>query len=171
MTFKRPIPDHSADELRNIITNFSKHGKADDPRCLGAMEELARRTGNGLDFEKSLALIRAAAADGRYISYKQLADESGADWSRVHYSVFNHLGDLIDYAHRKGWPLLSAIVVSQPNIKTGAMDGPTIEGFLNAARMLGFQITDGEAFLREQQRLVFEWAGGSPPAREDGGQC
>jgi len=34
----------------------------------------------------------------------------------------------------------------------------TLKGLIAAARELGLSITDEEAFLREQQRRVFEWA-------------
>jgi hypothetical protein len=33
-----------------------------------------------------------------------------------------------------------------------------LKGFVAAARELGYEVTDDEAFLREQQRQVFEWA-------------
>jgi hypothetical protein len=33
-----------------------------------------------------------------------------------------------------------------------------LKGFIGAARLLGYVITDEEAFLREQQNKVFAWA-------------
>jgi hypothetical protein len=52
--------------------------------------------------------------------------------------------------------MLSAIVVNKPNVATGAMDPATLKGFIGAARELGYQVTDEQAFLREQQTRVFE---------------
>jgi hypothetical protein len=75
-------------------------------------------------------LIREAAADQRFLSYKELADASGADWARVHYAMNQHLGDLIEYAHRRGWPLLSAIVINKDNVKSGNMADSTLQGFV-----------------------------------------
>ena len=92
------------------------------------------------------------------MSYKDLADASGADWSKVHYSIGEHLWSLVEYAHLKGWPMLSAIVVNKPNVATGSMEPETLKGFIAAAKELGFSITDQEAFLRDQQNRVFEWA-------------
>jgi hypothetical protein len=66
--------------------------------------------GNGLDFDKSFEIIRRAATQRRFVNYKELADGSGADWKRVHYSIGKHLWALVEYAHRKGWPMLSAVV-------------------------------------------------------------
>jgi hypothetical protein len=162
----KPIGDHSDQELRNIINNHRKNGKVHEPYYLNAMEELARRKGQGLDFQKSFDLIRKAAAQRRFLSYKELADESRAEWSKVRYAVNSHLGDLIDYAHGKGWPLLSAIVVNQPNVATGAMEPTTLKGFIEAARALGYAVTDERAFLREQQERVFEWAAADDKAPE-----
>jgi hypothetical protein len=54
--------------------------------------------------------------------------------------------------------MLSAVVVNQPNVESGALEPETLRGFIAAARELGYSITDQEAFLREQQARVFEWA-------------
>jgi hypothetical protein len=42
-----------------------------------ALRELGARRGKGLEFDKSLFIILQAAEDGRFLSYKQLADASG----------------------------------------------------------------------------------------------
>lgn len=154
----KPIADHSDQQLRYVIDNHRKNGKLHEAYYLAAMEELARRKGQGLDFQKSFDLIRKAAAESRFLSYKELADASGLDWSKVRYAVNTHLGDLIDYAHGKGWPLLSAIVVNQQNVARGDMEPTTLKGFVDAARGLGYVVTDEKAFLREQQERVFVWA-------------
>jgi hypothetical protein len=57
-----------------------------------------------------------------------------------------------------GWPMLSAIVVSKPNVATGEMEPDTLKGFVRAAKGLGYVVTDESHFLREQQELVFRWA-------------
>jgi hypothetical protein len=150
-------------QLKNVIENYRRKSMTENATYVDALAENARRTGHGLDFDKSFEIIRHAAADRRFVCYKDLADASGADWNKVHYSVFDHLWSLVEYAHRKGWPMLSAVVVNKANLATGSMDPQTIKGFLAAARALGFAITDGETFLRDQQRQVFEWANASPP--------
>jgi hypothetical protein len=159
----RSIEQHSDQELRNIIDNYRKQLRTGDSRYLDALEESARRKGHGLNFQKSFELIRKAAKQRRFLSYKQLADESGAEWSKVRYKVFNHLGDLIEYAHHRRWPLISAIVVAQPDVETGRMDGETLRGFVAAARALGHSIDNEEVFLRGQQEEVFAWAAGERP--------
>lgn len=68
-----------------------------------------------------------------------------------------HLGSLVEFAHRNGWPLLSAIVVNQSNLKTGELEESSLKGFVTAARLLGIPVGDERAFLREQQERVFEW--------------
>ncbi|MCO6387802.1 hypothetical protein [Aliihoeflea sp. 40Bstr573] len=54
----KPIDEHSDQQLRNVIENHRTHGKVHEPYYLAAMEELARRKGRGLDFQKSFDLIR-----------------------------------------------------------------------------------------------------------------
>jgi hypothetical protein len=154
----RPVEDLSDEELRNVVENHRRHNQIKAPLYLDALAELARRKGFGLDFQKSFDLIRKAAAEGRFLSYKQLADKSGADWAKVHYAINGHLWDLISYAHGKGWPMLSAVVVNQRNVESGEMEPSTLKGFVEAARLLGHPVTDKEAFLKEQQQAVFAWA-------------
>jgi hypothetical protein len=151
----------SDQQLRNVIENHRRKGATHSSAYVDALAEQARRTGKGLDFDKSFEVIRCAAAEDRFVSYKELADASGANWNQVHYSVGGHLWSLVEYAHRKGWPMLSAVVVNKQNVASGGMEPETLKGFIAAARELGFSITDEEAFLREQQRRVFEWAKGS----------
>lgn len=154
----KPVSDLDKKQLDNLIANHERHGRVDAPAYLEALSERARRDGRGLSFEKSFSAVVKAAKARRFLSYKQLADESGAEWSKVHYACNQHLGDLIAYAHRRGWPLLSAIIVNQQNLANGTMEPPTLKGFCAAARELGYTVTDEEAFLREQQDRVFDWA-------------
>ena len=148
----------SVDQLRNLIANHRQKGRMDAPLFLDAMAELARREGRGLDFHTSMQIVRHAAREGRFLSYKELADASGVDWGKAHYAIGDHLWSLVEYAHRRDWPLLSAIVVNKPNIATGDMEPATLKGFVNAARLAGYVVTDEIAFLREQQQRVFAWA-------------
>ncbi|MCQ8783540.1 hypothetical protein [Mangrovibrevibacter kandeliae] len=154
----RPVEEQSDQELKNIIANHRRRERTGESVYLAALAEEARRKGNGLDFGKTFALVRKAAAANRFLGYKELADESGADWSKVHYSVNGHLGKLMEYAHRRGWPLLPAVVVNKKNVETGEMEPSMLKGFVTAAKALGYSVIDEEAFLREQQRRVFAWA-------------
>lgn len=147
--------------LKNLIANHQRLNATGQPLFREALNELERRKGKGLDFEKSMAIIRRAAEQGRFLSYKELADESGAEWTHVHYSIGVHLWQLVQYADVSGWPMLSAIVVNQENVKSGRMEPETLKGFIGAAKALGHTIIDPELFLREQQKRVFEWAKGS----------
>jgi hypothetical protein len=157
---KTPIvlADLTDQQLKNIIENYRRKGMTSDPVYVQALAEQARRTGKGLDFKKSYDAIRNSAVEGRFMSYKELADASGAEWSKVHYSIGEHLGSLVEYAHRKGWPMLSAIVVNKPNVASGNMEPETLKGFIAAAKELGLSVTNEEGFLREQQERVFQGA-------------
>jgi hypothetical protein len=155
----KPASDWNDKELANIIANYRRLGKINDAYYLSAFEEMGRRKGAGLDFDKTFNAVLKAARERRFLSYKQLADQSGVEWSRVRYAVNQHLGNLIEYAHRRGWPLLSAIIVNQQHLTDGSMEPFTLKGFVEAARALGYSVSDEIAFLKEQQQRVFAWAG------------
>jgi len=103
---------------------------------------LERRKGKGLDLDKSLAIIRKAAKDGRFISYKELVDTSGADWNQVRFAMNGYLWNLVEYSHLRHGILFSAIVVNTPNVASGKMEAETLKGFVGAARLLDYTITD-----------------------------
>ncbi|QFT65430.1 hypothetical protein FIU93_01475 [Labrenzia sp. THAF35] len=151
-------------ELQTLIGNYRRLEKTDDPVFPDLLEEWSRRKGQGLDFKKTMKAVTKVAKEGRFLAYKQLADESGADWAKVHYAMNTHLRDLIEFAHHRGWPLLSAIVVNQKNLMTGDMEPQTLKGFVSAAKELGYVVTDEKVFLREQQEQVFLWAKGQVAA-------
>ncbi|MFP5077950.1 hypothetical protein ACLE20_11640 [Rhizobium sp. YIM 134829] len=154
----RPVEAWDDTQLANLIANYRRLGRVDDPAYLDALSEMARRKGGGLNFEKTFNAVVKAAKEGRFLSYKQLAEESDVEWSRVRYAANQHLRDLLDDAHRRGWPLLSAIIVNQHNLQDGHMEPSTLRGFCEAARALGYAVADEEDFLKDQQKRVFEWA-------------
>ncbi|RCW87601.1 hypothetical protein [Phyllobacterium bourgognense] len=154
----KDISSFTLKELQNLIANHRRQSATNDPLYLAAIEEHAKRIGNGLSFGKTLGAIVASARGGCFLGYRMVADESGADWNRVHWSMGKHLGELLEFSHRRGWPLLTSIVVNQRYIKTGEMEPESLAGFVEIARRLGFQVVDEVAFLREQQLRVFAWA-------------
>jgi len=143
--------------LKNLIENYRRK-KLSDETYLTALAEQARRLGNGLNFDTTIKVVTAAAREGKYISYGQVAQASGANWQQVHYAISRHLGDLIEYCHRNGLPLLSAIVVNQHNLKTGEMELETLKGFIGGVRAVGVEVGDEQHFLRQEQDRVFAWA-------------
>jgi hypothetical protein len=149
-------------QVETLIKNHRTKKATDAPLYADALRELEKRKGKGLDFDKSLAIIWQAAKERRFLSYKELADASGAVWAQVHYEVGPHLWRLVEYGHQKKLPMLSAIVVNKPNVCSGRMDPNTLKGFIGAARLLGYTVTDEEAFLKEQQARVFASAKENP---------
>lgn len=149
----------TTERLRIFIDNHRRSAKIKEPLCIEAMNELDQRLSQGLKFQTSFRIIRAAAKEGRFICYKDLADASGVDWGAAHYAINDHLWRLVEFAALKGWPMLSAVVVNKPNVDSGRMKPDTLKGFIQAARELGHDdIVDEEAFLRDQQKRVFDWA-------------
>lgn len=112
----------TTERLKNLIKNYRDGHATNLAKFSEAVIELEARIGKGLNFEKSKAVIRLAASQRRFLSYKDLADESCADWSKVRYEVGAHLWRLISDAHDRNAPMLSAIVVNKPNVQTGRME-------------------------------------------------
>ncbi len=148
----------SDDQLKNLVENHRKRNATTARVYVDALREWQVRKGKGLEFDKSFQIIKAAAREHRFLSYKELADASGADWNQVHYSIGGHLWDLVEFAHLHKLPMLSAIVVNKPNVGSGTMEPETLKGFIGAAQLLGYAVTDEKAFLCEQQDKVFAWA-------------
>lgn len=115
-----------------------------------------------LDIKKTYAAILEAARGHRFVSYGDLAAASGVPWARARYALPHQLGHLVKIAHERGWPLLSAIVVNKEDVQTGSLQGPAREGFLSAARSVGFEIDDPDAFVKDQQGRLFDWAPAAP---------
>ena len=115
-----------------------------------------------LDLHTTYAAILAAARQGRYISYGELARANGAIWNEVRFKLYDHLGDLMELAVQRGWPIPSAIVVSQGNLDTGTLEGKNLQGFVDAAKQLGLEVGDPQAFVDEQQKALFDWASEAP---------
>ncbi|WP_294541574.1 AAA family ATPase [uncultured Rhodoblastus sp.] len=115
-----------------------------------------------LDLKTTYRTILKAARERRFISYGDLAKANGADWQKVRYDMNRHLGDLVQIAVQNGWPMTSAIVVNRQNLETGTLDGSALQGFLAAARDSGLQVDDPDAFVRQQQLALFDWAPTAP---------
>jgi 5-methylcytosine-specific restriction protein B len=115
-----------------------------------------------LDINKTYQAILDAARNRHFISYGELAQANNADWQKVRYKMNHHLGDLVAFAAARKWPLPSAIVVNQNNVTAGTLEGSALEGFITAAKESGFEITDPNTFVAEQQEAMFDWAPSAP---------
>jgi hypothetical protein len=159
---KQPTVDvEGLDEtkLRSLISNYRRAGLTSDPLYLRALERLEEVSAKGLSFHKTRAAILKAARERRFISYKEIAAESGLKWSMaLHRAVGPHMYAIIEYAHLQGWPLIGAIVVDQTGLTTGTHKAGSRDGFCRGARLPGYSVIDEEAFVREQQEKTFAWA-------------
>lgn len=111
-----------------------------------------------LDLRRTYRAILDAARDKRFISYGDLAKANGTDWQKVRYEMNRHLGKLVKIAAERDWPMPCAIVVPKDNIKTGTLDGRARDGFINAAKEFGFDVSNPAVFVEEQQQAMFAWA-------------
>ena len=115
-----------------------------------------------LDLRKTYRAILDAARNKRFISYGDLAKANDADWQDVRFEMYRHLGDLVEIAAARDWPMPSAIVVNKDNIETGTLDGSARDGFIKAAEEFGFDVSNPTDFVEKQQQAVFDWAKAAP---------
>jgi hypothetical protein len=151
-------------QLQNTIDNYRRWNMTHVLLFADMPAEQEMRRGKELTFATSLALVQQASKDRRFICCKDLADGSGADWSKVHYQIGGHLFRLDEYSYLRHGIMISAIVVPKEHIATGKMTPSMIKGFAYAVEHLlpkdeiNCFHRDPEAFYREQQPKVFDWA-------------
>ena len=121
---------------------------------------------NQLDLKTTYRAILDAARDRRFISYGDLAKANNANWQKNRHKLFSQLGKLNEIAVSNGWPMLSAIVVNQNNIKSGTLEGDARKGFITFAKELDFDIGNHTAFIKKQQQDIFSWAQYAPDELE-----
>ena len=150
-------------QLENLVENHRRKRATNAPLYIDAILRNWKSVKARVSyFAKSLSIILNAAKERRFLSYKDLADTSCADWGQVHYAIGEHLWRLVEYSHLKHGVLFSAIVVNKPNTATGQMEPGALKGFIGAARLLQYSVTDEQSFLKEQQARVFAWAQSEP---------
>jgi hypothetical protein len=147
-------------QIKTLIVNYRNAGKTAESYYHALLEENSRRTGNGLDFEKTLEAVKQAASEERYLSYLELAERSGCTWNKVRHGIPRHLQALLEYCHDRGLPLLSAIVVNKHNASTGKLDEDALNGFVKGVEEIGLKVSDPEAFLKAEQQKIFAWVKG-----------
>jgi hypothetical protein len=152
----------TASEIEGYIAYHRPQTGLGSPDYMAALEERENRQGGGLNFGRTFEIVRQAASEGRFVSYSEVAEHSGLPWKAAMRPMPKHLGNLCEYAHRRGWPLLSSIVVNKDNLNTGDLEPQSLSGFIKAAKDLGYVISDEQLFLKEQQHRVFEWGQADP---------
>ncbi|RWM79506.1 MAG: hypothetical protein EOR81_10880 [Mesorhizobium sp.] len=76
------LAGYSLEQLENLVANYRKKGLESEPIFPAILAARERLKSPSLDFQTTLAVLRRAAAARRFLTYKQIADESGAEWSK-----------------------------------------------------------------------------------------
>ncbi len=150
------------EQINALIRNHEDKNARGLPIYPLLLEERAKRAQakSPLDFNKSLALLREAAMKQLCVSYGQIAEASGVEWSKARHQMNGakgHLDGLLDICHAKGLPMLPAICVNKTNRETGELDPSAVLGFAEGARRLGHSFSDAHAFHRARQEECWAW--------------
>jgi hypothetical protein len=143
-------------EIERYVAYHRPQAGLGSPDYLAAVEEREKRQGGGLNFGRTFEIVRQAAAEGRFLSSGEVAEHSGLTWNAARRPMPKRLGNLCEYAHRRGWPLLSSIVVNKENLAITfwfhqSGEGPWVFDLRRAGIFKG------------QQHRVFEWGQGRSP--------
>jgi uncharacterized protein (DUF1778 family) len=106
------------------------------------------------DRDATIRCLIAAAVRPDLITYGGLAESHGfkrEDWARVRHHLYAHLYDVGRECARRGWPMLTALVVNAQTRRPS-------RGLQNLAEQLGVPVADFETFARDQQQLAYDWA-------------
>jgi len=122
-----------------------------------------------LDITRTYAAIIEAARARRFLTYVDVAQASGVPWSKARYPIGQHLDRMLAIAQRRGWPLLTSIVVRKDDAQTGRLTDGARTGFLQGVRRNGVEVAeeDADAFIIHEQQRTFEWASGAPDALDE----
>ena len=72
-----------------------------------------------MDLQTTYRAILDAARSRRYISYGDLAKANGADWKKVRFDMNFHLGNLMELAAKRGWPIQAPLSSARPTLPRG----------------------------------------------------
>ena len=155
----------SLPELKQMQLNYERLHKTETADYRTLVATIDRRGANGLDLAKTVEFLRHAAAERRYVSYKDIAAASGVVWDNaVRLRMGAHLDEATRQVARDGGPLISAIVVNQPNLVTGKLEPVALRGFIKIVTELRGPDAVAErnpaasaAVLAEAQQEVFRW--------------
>lgn len=168
----KPIDEMSEKNIAQELANFEAHRLSGDPTKKMKFQQnkprylallAANEKQSGFRLQTSLDAIASATRAGRFSCYKDIADANGMDWDKAYRRINGHLWDLVSWSHDQFGFMISAVIVNKERLNDGRMEESTLAGFTRAAEELGFAVTDAHAFLRAQQRQVFEHFGATPP--------
>lgn len=149
-------------EIDTWIQNYEDKGRTDDPFYFDLLEERARRSQKKqlLSLEKSLAALKHAAIEQKCITYGDLAQASGIEWSKARHQMNGkngHLDRLLEICHARQLPLLTAICVNQSGLKDGELEANALAGFAEGARRIGRFVEEELQFHHSCRDECWSW--------------
>jgi hypothetical protein len=155
------LPTKTDKELALIIANHERRHSLGAPLMLAAVAEQSRRRDGGLDLDRTLELILAAAREDRFVTHRQIAAQSGQPWGKVKTKVANHVRSLSIREHAGRGIMAGVVVVPDENGTDGELAGDALAGFESLCLAL-----NRKEKLRGQPLVAQERARLSAMARE-----
>ena len=160
------ISSKSDSDLDVWIENHIKKGVTDTDLYKGLVaektrrrEKRAERQSAGLQIETTIKQLLIFAKAKAFVSYSEIADANGISWNNAFRPMPLHLDAVLAECAKRGWPPLTAICVKRQNVKTGALEGDSLTGFIaGVERAFGQTIAAPNIYLKQAQRDCFTWA-------------
>ncbi len=146
------------EQVQNVKDNYARQKLFDRPEYSAAVLELQKRLGPELNIEKTIKFILSKAREGQFVTYGEVAEVNGCTWSKVRRKIPTHLDRVLEMAHARGAPYITANVVNQKNRDTGKLDPESLSGFIKGVERLGDRVDEPEGFLKRHQNQTFEYA-------------
>jgi hypothetical protein len=123
------LPTKTDKEIALLIANHERRHSLGAPLMLAAVAEQSRRRDGGLDLDRTLQLILAAAREDRFVTEKEIAAQSGQGWAKVKAKVANHLRALSILEHARSGTMPGVAVVAEANRDDGELPEEALAGF------------------------------------------
>jgi esterase/lipase superfamily enzyme len=123
------LPTKTDKELALLIANHERRHSMGATLMLEAVAEQSRRKDGGLDLDRTLELILAAAREDRFVTEKEIAAQSGQGWAKVKTKVANHVRALSIIEHARSGTMPGVAVVPDANRQDGALPAEALAAF------------------------------------------
>ena len=150
-------------QVEQLIANYNAKNMVRTPEyaALIRARENKLQSDRMLDLFKSMDLLKRKAFSQEFVSYGDLAEASGLEWTNTLRARMSgpkgHLDRLLDLCRHEDLPLLTSLCVNKQNLGTGVLDSFSLAGFVAGAKRVGRHVDDEKTFLRECQRESFAW--------------
>lgn len=118
------------------------------------------------DYDRTLAFLRAAACEGRFVSYGDITRLYGIadqDWPYVAAPVMRHLDGSIAHGKARGMPALAVLSVPRAQRQSGTHPARRVRKLVRMLAPPDLALDDAAGYIRREQKACFAWGARQRP--------